>query len=293
MVAQVASQGLHNLLRILHTPLWMTGLLLVVSSILLPAKPVFASENYILGVVPQFTVRHTQRIWQPILERIESQTGIRLTLKGSVDIPTFEKEFGRGEFDFAYMNPYHVVSKHNTSGYLPLVRDTGRGLQGIIVVPKDSPIKHVKELDGKIVAFPAPNALGASLLIRSDFIRKLNIKVKPYYAQTHSAVYLDVALGNMDAGGGVQKTLDRQSKTIRNNLRVIYQTDKIAPHPLTAHPRVAQSVRNKIRDAFLILGENEEDRLLLTKIPMKKIGTAEISDYLSLRNMGLEKLIAE
>jgi phosphonate transport system substrate-binding protein len=61
------------------------------------------------------------------------------------------------------MNPYHAIRANKKHGYAPLVRDVGRSLFGIIVVKKDSPIETVSELDGEIVAFPAPNALGAAL----------------------------------------------------------------------------------------------------------------------------------
>jgi len=247
-----------------------------------------AEEVYSVGVVPQFGARKIVKIWQPILDEVSRQAGIKLKLKTSSSIPEFEKQIFAGEFDFAYMNPYHAIVANEKQGYVPLLRDTGRDLYGIIVVKKDSPIKSVKELDGGIVAFPSPNALGAALLPRAEFVRKYNIKTDEIYVKSHSSVYLNVLLGKAIAGGGVQKTLSQQPEKIRSSLRVLYTTTKVSPHPISVHPRVNKAIQEKIKAAFLKMGEEVGGKKLLKGIPMKKIDEANLSDYDLLKTMGLE-----
>lgn len=239
--------------------------------------------------MPQFEARRTAKTWQPILDEIYQLSGVKLELKASPNIPKFEKQVYDGEFDFAYMNPYHAIIANKKQGYLPLLRDKDHRLIGIIVVKKDSPILSVSELNGKTVAFPSPNALGAALLPRAEFDRKFNIKVNELYVKSHSSVYLNVLLGKTAAGGGVQKTLSQQPENIRDNLRILYKTSAVPTHPLTAHPDVDTSVRDKVRAAFLKLGNNEKGKSLLNTIPMKKIGSASIEDYQPLKEMGLDQ----
>ncbi len=248
-----------------------------------------AEKIYSIGVVPQFEARRTAKIWQPILDEINQLSGVKLALTASPNIPKFEKQVYDGEFDFAYMNAYHTILANKKQGYLPLVRDNDHSLFGIIVVKKDSPILSVSDLEGTTVAFPSPNALAATLLPRAELDRKFNIKVNELYVKSHSSVYLNVLLGKTAAGGGAQRTLSQQPEKIRDNLRVLYQTSAIPTHPLTAHPRVDTSVRNKVRAAFLKLGNSEKGIALLSKIPMKKISPANIEDYQPLKEMGLDK----
>jgi phosphonate transport system substrate-binding protein len=186
------------------------------------------------------------------------------------------------------MNPYQVLLAQTGEAYVPLVRDIGRKLFGVIVVRKDSSIQSVKELDGKIMAFPAPTALGASLLTRSDMQNLYNTRVRPRFVLSHSSVYLNVALGHTIAGGGVQKTLNQQPANIKNVLRVLHKTTEVAPHPFTAHPRVPKKVQDKVRNALLAMGQTPEGKALLAKIPIKKIGSSSIKDYQALSGMGLE-----
>lgn len=245
---------------------------------------------YTFGVVPQFDARRVANIWWPILHDLQQRTGIKFLLRGSPTIPEFEDEFIQGKYDFVYMNPYHILVANKKQGYLPLVKDVGRNLYGIVVVLKSSPIKNMKDLQGKVVAFPAPNALGASLMIRAAFLNKFNVTIEPKYVKTHSSVYLNVALGRADAGGGVHKTLMQQRPEVRDALRVVYETQRVAPHPISAHPRVPKKVIQQVKAALLAMGLSSQGQQLLAKIPIKKIGVAKMKDYRPLDKLGLDTL---
>ncbi|MBF0277433.1 MAG: phosphate/phosphite/phosphonate ABC transporter substrate-binding protein [SAR324 cluster bacterium] len=248
-----------------------------------------ASREYSVGIVPQFDARRIVQIWKPILDAVSKESGIQLDLVGSPNIPQFEIAFNAGKFDFAYMNPYHLVVAEKYQGYTPLVKDTGRKLFGVLVVRKDSPIRNIADLEGKTVAFPSPNALGAALMFRAEFSSRYDIKYTSKFVKSHSSVYLNVVLGQTDAGGGVQKTLQQQSAKIRDALRIVHETPKVAPHPFAVHPRVETAVRESIRKAFLQLGQSEQGKKMLASVPIKEIGTASMSDYEPLQEMGLEK----
>jgi len=246
----------------------------------------FAKDKvYLLGVVPQFGPQKLHEIWLPIIHELEVKTGYKFRLVGDPTIPAFEKEFMKGKFDFAYMNPYHIVEANRKQGYIPLVRDHGRKLFGILTVRMDSRIKSVMQLHGKKIAFPSPNALGASLLMRADLINHFKIDFEPVYAKTHTSTYYNVALGLVDAGGGVMGTLNRQKKEIKDRLRVLYETKRVSPHPFAAHPRVPKKVREAVRNAFLKINQK-----LLVKVPFKKIGSSNLKDHQELATWGLEKL---
>lgn len=250
----------------------------------------FSKDEYLVGIVPQFDKRKTHQIWTPILSELEIRTGFKFKLVGSKIIPDFEKQYLKGKFDFAYMNPYFMLLAHKQQGYTPLVKDVGRKLYGIVVVRKDSPIQNIKQLNGEIVAFPSANAMGASLVPRADLINKFNIKITPMYVQTHTSVYLNVIQRRTKAGGGVQKTLEQQPQSLRDLLRVLYKTREFNPHAFAAHGRIPAEHRKLVRNALLEMGETERGRAMLRKIPVKKIGQAHMDDYKELEQWGLDKV---
>lgn len=250
----------------------------------------YSKDEYIIGIVPQFDQRKIHEIWTPIILALELRTGLKFKLVGSKIIPDFEKQYLNGKFDFAYMNPYFMLLAHKQQGYTPLVRDVARKLYGIVVVRNDSPIKNIKQLNGEVIAFPSANAMGASLVPRADLINKFNIKITPMYVQTHTSVYLNVIQGRAKAGGGVQKTLEQQPQSLRDQLRVLYKTREFNPHAFAAHSRIPKEHRELVRNALLEMGKTERGRAMLRKIPIKKIGPAHMDDYNELEQWGLDKV---
>ena len=264
-------------------------LLAVATAALLAAAVAGAQDKttFNVGVVPQFEARKLADIWLPILDELERRTGYHFDMEGSARIPVFEKSFEAGEFDFAYMNPYHCLVAMETQGYVPLVKDGSRMLFGVLVVREDSPVTRVEELAGKTIAFPAPNALGASLLMRAELARKVGIEFEAVYAQTHTSSYLNVVLGEADAAGGVMSTLQKQEPEIRDQLRVVYETVRTPPHPIVAHPRVPEEAREAVRQALLDMAATPEGQAMLAKIPMHQAVPAEKAEFAALGEMGL------
>ena len=243
--------------------------------------------KYTFGVVPQFEQRKLYAIWKPVIEELQKRTGLEFTLVSTLKIQDFEREYIRGSFDFVYMNPYYVLKSSPSNEYIPLVRDKAP-LRGVLMVRKDSPARSPADLDGKIVAFPSPNALGASLLMRADLERIFHVTVKPLYVKTHSSVYQHVVTGLAEAGGGVEKSLREQDREVRDALRVLYTTREMPSHPVAAHPRVPKEVREKVRQAFLEMGKSPRGRELLSKIPIVQITATSIEDYRPMFGWGLE-----
>ena len=245
------------------------------------------AATYKLGIVPQMKAEELVKRWQPIIDELKKQ-GIDVKFVGAPSIPEFEDRLKKGEYDLAYMNPYHFLVANKRQGYKPVIRDHGNALKGILVVPKTSEIKSVKELSGKPMAFPAPNALGASLLMRAELAQKEGVKVSPKYVKTHSAVYRNVAYGGAAAGGGVLRTFNEQPDEVKSRLKIVYETSKVSPHPLAAHPRVPQAVVDKIRETFLKMGQDAKGKEILAQVPIKQVGEANLEDYKALDDLGLE-----
>jgi phosphonate transport system substrate-binding protein len=245
-------------------------------------------ESYVLGVVPQFEVRKLYAIWQPIIDEIAMKTGIQIELAPSKNIEEFEMEFAQQKFDFAYMNPYHmlIASEH---GYEPLVRDTSKMLYGILVVRSDSDIRSPLDLNDKVIAFPSPNALGASLQMRQELHDQFGIQIRPNYVKTHDSVYLNVILDEAVAGGGVQKTLSRQPLNYQEQVRIVHKTTPVSPHPVAIRASLPAPLKASIKRAFIAMGEKQEGQKKLEKIPIKRIGPAGMEDYLPLKKMGLDR----
>lgn len=235
--------------------------------------------TYIVSVVPQFSPTQIYRDWKPLLTRLEEVTGLRFQLRTYDQITSFETDLVRGLPDLALMNPYQMVYAKQTHSYRALVRDNAT-LAGILVTRADGPIKSLADLNGKVLAFPSPNALGASLYMRALLVEEKGLKFTPDYVGNHQNVYRQVLLGDAAAGGGVRNTLDKEPEGVQSKLRILYTTPELAIHPLAAHPRIPAADSKKIVDALLAMRLSATDRKLLFNVQMPNIIEADFQrDY--------------
>lgn len=245
-----------------------------------------------ISVVPQFTTVNIDSAWMPLIERISRMADITLELRHYISIREFEEGFLRGDTDLAYMNPYHAVMAKRAQGYIPLVRNA-EPLRGILVVRANSKIQSVKDLSGSRIAFPSPNSFGAALWMRA-FLQQDGIIYTPNYVQTHQNVFRSVLLGATAAGGAIRSTLAREPEEVRSQLRVLFETPPVAGHPLSAHPRLAAALRDRIVAAMLSMDKDNADQNLLAAVGLKNLVVADYKrDYELLEGFKLEHLVAE
>lgn len=261
---------------------------------LLPGLHVHAADNktvYVWSVVPQFTNTAIHRDWTPILNYLHKHTPYQFKLQLYKSIPDFEQGFLSGEPDIAYMNPYHAVMAKRAHNYQPILRDSERLLTGILVTRKDSNINSLADLSGKTISFPSPNAFAAALYMRALLREKEHINFTARYDKTHSNAYRQVLRRKAAAAGGVYRTLHKERKSVKENLKVVYTTPSTPSHPLTAHARVPRQVVKSIQDAFAAIQNDRQWQTTLKAILLPRPINSNYADYQFLEDLRLEKYI--
>jgi len=239
--------------------------------------------TYTFGVVPQQSGSKLSKLWSPILQYLEEETGYHLRFATTRNIPTFEKRLSTGKYDFAYMNPYHYTEYHDTTGYNAFAKAKDKRLKGIVVVRKDSPYNSLEEFDDQELAFPS-NAFAANLVPRAQF-NQLGTSVTPKYVASHDSVYRSVAKGRYPAGGGVMRTFKNTSPEFRDQLRILWSSDGYTPHAFAAHPRVPAEAVERLQQAMLKMNEDPVGQQLLKSIRLKGVepgGDGEWNDVRAL-----------
>ena len=250
-----------------------------------------STKTLIVAVVPQLPRAVIYSKWAPLLEVIGRDAKQCFDLVVPETIPAFEKLLFKGVPDFAFVNPYHEVIAKKRKGYIPLLMDGRSKLTGILVVQANSPIKSIQELEGKAVAFPAPNAFAASLLIRAELAKK-GVYIKPKYLLTHASSYRAAAIGDVVASGGVNSTLQREESALRESLRVLYETSGYAPHPFVVNPRVPVNIRKAVTNSFIALAGSETGEKLLEGVQIPSPVRSDYQrDYAPLESLNLEKFV--
>lgn len=259
-------------------------LLLAAASIADTPSTAPATRAYTFGIVPQHKASDLAERWVPLLQYLSARTGLTLEFRTARDIPTFERQLLLGEHDFAYMNPFHYVMLQQKAGYRVLARERERALRGIIVVRADANHKHLRDLEGQTLAFPAPAAFAASLVTRAH-LRAEGIRVTPRFVVSHDSVYHGVANGLFVAGGGIPETLEKLDPIVRSQLRVLWTSTEYAPHAFAVHRGVPAEVVTTVRQAMLEIGLNPEGARRLEAAGLRNLTSANDGEYEQIRRL--------
>jgi phosphonate transport system substrate-binding protein len=142
------------------------------------------------------------------------------------------------------------------------------------------------------IAFPAPNAFAASLLIRS-LLANNGVRFEPVYVKTHSNVYRSVVRGDIAvAGGGIESTLLAEPTELKDELRVLAETKRYTSHPFSANARVPKVVQERVQTAFLNLAKTPDGTELLSHIQMAKpMVVSYKANYQALEALKLDQFV--
>lgn len=238
------------------------------------------------GVVPQQSATKLARLWGPLLTYLSGHSGHRLKFRTAPNIPTFEQRVARQEYDFSYMNPYHFVAFNRQPGYRAVGRARDRYIRGIVVVAKNSSLEKLADLNGSELAFPAPLAFAATLLPQAR-MRQKGITFTPSYVSSHDSVYRAVAKGLYPAGGGILRTFNNVALEIRDQLRVLWTSERFTPHAFAVRPGIPVQVVGEVSEAMYHMHEDPEGLALLQAIGLKGIVPANDADWNDVRALDI------
>jgi phosphonate transport system substrate-binding protein len=241
------------------------------------------------GIVPQQSAKRLATLWTPILQHLSQETGLDIVFSTAKDIPTFEQRLKNGEYDIAYMNPYHYVVFSQQPGYLALAKQKDKRIKGVIVANAKSDIRSIQDLSGKRLAFPAPAAFAASILPRAE-LKQHGVEFTPQYVLSHDSVYLNVSKAFFIAGGGITRTLSNMPDAVKQKLKVIWETAEYTPHAVATHPNVDRLVRQKVLAALVAMGQTPKGKTLLKSINFKGFEDAKNSDWNDVRALNINTL---
>lgn len=248
-----------------------------------------AVKEVTFGVVPQQSAGELATRWVPVLRYLGDKADLHLSFKTARDIPTFERRLAAGEYDIAYMNPYHYTVFHERPGYRVFAKEAEKQLIGILVVRQDSPLRDIGQLNGVELAFPAPAAFAATVLPRAR-LAKLGIAVQPRFVGSHKSVYLGVAEGLFAAGTGIMRTFEMLPPAQRSKLRILWKTPAYTPHAFAYRPQVSPALVARLERAMFEMHTSEKGRLLLDGVGLRGIVSATDKEYDPIRQLDIKLL---
>jgi phosphonate transport system substrate-binding protein len=205
-------------------------------------------------------VLHAQ-YWNPILRYVGERAGVHLHLKLAKTAPEHSAMIRRSEFDFIYSN-HNFTPANDRAGYRVIARPVEEAIRGQIVVPAESPVQSLRELDGREVAFPSRAAF-VGYFVPMDALLRAGVHVQPHFAGNQEG-----AMGQLKAGRVVAAAVNSQvmrDYAQRENFgyRAVWSSEPYLNIPISAHPSLPQDKVLAVRTALVGMSSDPAGQKIL------------------------------
>ena len=166
-----------------------------------------------------------------------------------------------GKYDFLYTNHFFTPERDRL-GYQVIARPAGPGIRSQIVVPMDSPIQSLADLDGKDVAFVTPDGF-TGYWLPMDALLRAKVNVKVVFAGNQEASQAQLKVNKVAAAGVNSTVLARYSRREGFEYRALWTSDLYQDLCIMANPKVPQDKVAAVRAAFINMAKDPEGRQIL------------------------------
>ena len=263
----------------------MTKVLVAMATLLLLATPAATQQAQPLafGVLNQQSPALTAERWNPILAYVSAASGVTLQLKMGRTVQETDTMMGRGDFDFVFTN-HNFQSDFDAVPFKVLARWAGEPIRAVIAVPADSPIRQLRELEGKRVSFPSTDAFVA-YAVPVVALKRAGVRVEEVFGGNQEGTLAQLKAKRVEAGAVNSRFLAQYAERENVKFREIYVSEGFPDLAVIAHPRVPAATVERVRRALLGMSGDPNAAAVLTAAKSKGFEPAGDRDYDGVRRV--------
>lgn len=229
---------------------------------LLPSASAQGSQGvYQFSPVNQYGINLTAAYWNPIINYVSAKSGVKLQLKiGRTSADTTSYVLAQ-EVEFIFSN--HMFSPDREKlGWKVLARRLTPPVHGQVLVPADSPITELGQLQGKEVAFPGPEALVAYKFPAAQLMSR-KVEFKTVFGGNMDGAFAQLFSGKVSAVGANSQLAEGYAKREGKKFRVLWSSPPLHDLALMASSKVPEGAQRAVAAAFIAMHKDPEGRAIL------------------------------
>lgn len=268
-------------------------LILLLLSLCFPFQATCQEERQrlLIGLIPEMNVFKQKERFKLLGEYLSSKTGMDVQFTILSRYGNIIDRFTAERMDAAFFGSFTGALAIQKLGVVPLARpvnlDNTSTYHGHIFVRKDSGIKTARDMKGRRMAF-VEKATTAGYLFPLAYLRKngvydINNFFKDYYfAGSHDAAVKAVLNGKADVGAAKHSIFDRvrrEEPRVDRELLILADSPKVPSNGLCARKGLADSLKQKLKQALLDLDSDPAGASVLKKIGALRFVATTARDY--------------
>lgn len=248
--------------------------------------PLINKTVYTFGVHPLHNPKRLFEVYQPMIDYINKRLpNSELRLEASKDYESFDEKLFTGYFDFALPNPYQTITavKHGYKIFGKMGDD--KNFRGIILVRKESQINSVSDLKGKIVSYPAPTALAATMMPQWYLHQhglNINKDITNSYVGSQESSIMNVYLGKSAAAATWPPPWNafiKERPEIAQKVMIKWETFSLQNNGLIVRKNIPNTVVDQVSKIIFSLHTTPEGRKILQAMELSRYEKADETTY--------------
>lgn len=213
------------------------------------------AQTYSFSVVPHRSAVLTAQYWNPILDYVGAKAGVTLELAMSRSVAESALALEQGIYDFNYS--YLIFRPQaQTQKYRVILKPRSGDIRSQIVTLTNSPIKSLKDLEGREVGFPSRSGFIAYAL-PMDYLLRQKVDVKPVFGANQEGVLGQLKAGQVTAVGVSSQVMKAFAARENMAYKIVWESSPYDELPIAAHPRIPLELIKKIQAAFVEMSSDE------------------------------------
>ena len=220
-----------------------------------------AQQAHSFYVLHQRTVALTAQYWNPILTHVSRKSGVPLELKLAKTAQEGNAMAESGKYDFLYTNHFFTPERDRL-GYKVIARPAGPGIMSQIVVPANSPMKSLQDLDGKEVGFVSPDGF-TGYWLPYDALLRADVNVKVVFTGNQEASSAQLRVNKIAAAGVNSSVMARYSRREGFEYRALWTSEMYQDLCIMANPKLPAAKVAAVKAALINMVHDPEGRSIL------------------------------
>jgi phosphonate transport system substrate-binding protein len=220
-----------------------------------------AQQAHSFYVLHQRTVSLTAQYWNPILTYVGRKSGVPLELKLAKTAQEGNANAESGAYAFLYTNHF-FTQERDRLGYKVIARPAGPGIRSQIVVPVDSPIQSLQDLNGKEVAFVSRDGF-TGYWLPFDALLRSKVDVKVVFTGNQEASSAQLRVNKVAAAGVNSSVMARYGRRESFEYRALWTSEPYQDLCIMANPKVPADKVAAVKGALIGMASDPEGQKIL------------------------------
>lgn len=248
--------------------------------------PEGATPIYRLAIHPLHNPHKLAEAYQPLIDYLNRHVqGARFELEASRDYQAYEAKIRERGPALLLPNPWQTLEAMKVGYGVIAMAGDAKDFKGVFVVRKDSRIRSVADVRGKVVSYPSPTALAACVMpqyfLHSHGI-DVNKEIDNRYVGSQESSIMNVYLGQSDLGATwpppwrlFQKDHPREAA----GLKILWETSSLKNNSVMARNDMPSDIREQVRRLLMGLAETPEGAGILAAMETARFHPADDAAY--------------